>query len=137
RAAGLTGRDVSDASAVGRPTRLRAFDEEAVARPVRVHDPDFIFKLVVHLVRPTARIDYLRAVGRDLRRVDVLPIEIGVYGQTVAPGGVGIKREREDNDGQGQGSNTTHVRISVQVVPGYRSRRDRAKLRACVFAGRD
>ena len=80
RALRIALRGVNDAIAARRPARAAAADQEAVLAPVRAHDPERRFALVVDLVDPAARVDDLRAVRRQLRIGDrlVLPIKVEV-----------------------------------------------------------
>ena len=83
RASRFAGCRVGDAVAGRRPAGARTLHQKTVPAAVRVHDPERGFAAVVHLVDPAARVDDLRAVGRQLRIGDGLHLEKGVEREAV------------------------------------------------------
>ena len=61
-------------------------------RAVRVQDPQRRFPLVVLLVDGLPRVDDARAVGRDLRVVDALPVQV-MLGRQQRRGASLLRRE--------------------------------------------
>jgi hypothetical protein len=87
-----------------------------VVRAIRIHDPECRLPLVVDLVHPAARIDDLRAVGRDLGIGDLFPIEVVIDGQERVGGdflGAGQARPDErrgtGDEGEHDSERATHL----------------------------
>lgn len=105
----LAFREIRDPRSVGRPPGVGPLHEEAVARSVGLDDPELRLPLVLNAVHHRPLVDDLRAVGRDLRVSDPLPIEDVIRGEPSLTGGLLRPRGRGPNDcDQAQSYATRH-----------------------------
>jgi len=109
RPLGLTVGEIDDPRPVRGPAGARSLYEEALMRPVGVHDPQRRFPFVLQLVHPAAGVDDLRAVGRDLRVARLLPVEVMLDGEERVRRGLlrgdgnGGEQQREQQRGTHEG----------------------------------
>jgi hypothetical protein len=74
--------DVENAFPVGRPSRVRAFGEEAMLPAIGVHDPERGIPAVLDSVGLLARVDNARAIGRDRGIAHALEVKVMIVGET-------------------------------------------------------
>src|SRR4030095_13414803 len=80
RAARFAFREIRDARAIGRPRHVRTVHQMPAARSIGTHDPQRRLPSIVELVDPPAGVDDLLTVGRELRILHVLEVEILLEG---------------------------------------------------------